>query len=253
MAFQEWGYPLDQQVTAMRRTIAVLLLTLTTFVQAVAQAPAEQASAPRSPSEASEQWSDDGLRKVQLRGLDVVFMRPEASLAGYDKVSLGAVSVSFRRGWERSTRIGTHSRIHPADVQRIRERLATVVREEVLKQLGEGGYQVVDAAAEDVLAVSASIINLSVAAPDVPSASGSEVYSVSAGEMTLVAELRDSLTGDLIVRAYDHTKARESMRPHRIWRSENEEEARNAARSWAQVLRQQLDAAHAALPTPAQQ
>lgn len=217
----------------------------------MAQTPADGAP-PKNKSQANEQWSEDGLQKVKVKGMDVVYMRPEASLAGYKKVWLGPVTVSFRKGWERSARVGMHSRIRPEDAQRIRDRLTAVVREEALKQLAEGGYQTIEAPAEDVLLVNASIIDLYVTAPELGSTANVQTYAVSSGEMTLIAELRDSLSGEILVRAYDHAAARESIRPHLIWHTENEAEARTMAKAWARVLREQLDAANKAPPVPMQ-
>lgn len=71
---------------------------------------------------------------------------------------------------------------------------------------------------------------------------------MSAGEMTLIAELRDSETGEVLVRAYDRATARGTSTPHRIFKGENEREARAAAKAWAEILRQQLDAANKAAP-----
>lgn len=233
----------------MHRTLLAMLLILPAVISA--QTPAEQAAPPKSTSQAKQQWSEDGLQKVEVRGMDVVYMRPGASLAGYKRVSLGTISVSFRKGWERSARVGSSFPIRPKEAQQIRDRLISVLREELLKQLADGGYKLVDEVAEDVLAINASIIDLDVTAPDVMSTTGSRVYAVSAGEMTLIAELHDALTGDTIVRAYDHAKARETTTPHQIWRTENANEARRMAAAWAKVLREQLDAANAAMPAPA--
>lgn len=247
-AFRDYLRLHNLLVNAMNRNLIALLLMLSASAVALAQTPTDESALPKNKSQANEQWSEDGLQKLKVDGMDVVYMRPDASLAGYKKVSLGAVTVSFRKDWERSARVGVHSRLRPEDAQRIRDRLATVVREEVVKQLTEGGYQLVDTAAEDVLAVTASITDLYVTAPDVKNAANTQVYAVSAGEMTLIAELRDSLTGDIIVRAYDHAAARESIRPHLIWHTENETEARTVAKAWAKVLREQLDAANKASP-----
>jgi hypothetical protein len=226
----------------MKQIAGALLLSLLFSTPALAQTGAE--SAPKSRSQAKEQWSADGLQKVQVKGMDVVYMRPEASLAGYDKVWLGPISINFRRGWERSTAAGTHQRVRPADAQRIRDRLSAVLREELVEELTRGGYQLVESAGDEVLSVNASIIDLYIASPDVPTTANVRVYSVSAGEMTLIAELRDSVTGEIILRAYDRAAASETIRPHQISNVENASEARRAAKSWAMALRAQLDAAN---------
>jgi hypothetical protein len=46
-----------------------------------------------------DQKARDGL-VYQVKGMYVAYMSPQASLAGYQKVTLGPVTVNFRRGWE---------------------------------------------------------------------------------------------------------------------------------------------------------
>jgi len=61
--------------------------------------------------------------------------------------------------------------------------------------------------------------------------------------MTLVAALRDSVSGDIAMRIYDRAQARESFRPQRITSVDNISEARDAAKGWARALRTALDLA----------
>ena len=239
-------YPINTVMTMTSRALAVLLCLL--VVSAASAQPAQEASPPKTRSDASAQWSEDGLRRVDVKGLDVVYMRPGAGLSGYRKVWLGPVTVSFRRGWERSASTGIRSRISAADAQRIRERLAVALREELLAELARGGYQMADAPGDDVLQVNAAITDLYINAPESAGASNVRVFAVSAGEMTLVAELRDSLTGEVVARVYDHAEARETGMPHRMFAGENEREARAAARAWSEILRRQLDLANTTPP-----
>jgi len=80
-------------------------------------------------------------------------------------------------------------------------------------------------------------------APDIQSAGRVTTFAVSAGEMTLVAALRDSVSGDVVMRIFDRAQARESFRPQRITSVDNAAEARDAASGWAKALRKELDLA----------
>ena len=188
-------------------------------------------------------WSEGGLQKVTVKGLDVVYAMPGASLAGYNKVLLGPISVAFHRDWEKQTMAGTRMRIRAEDTQRIKDKLASLMHEEVVKQLGEGGYKLVDSAGEDVLQVDMAIVNLKVNAPDVTTVGRTNTYAVSAGEMSLVAQLSDSSSGDVIARVFDRTLARESFHAQRITSVDNAAEARAATSAWAKALRTALDLA----------
>lgn len=184
---------------------------------------------------------EDGLQQIRINGLDRVYARPDADLSGYTKVLLPPVSVAFRRNWGRGTRGGT--RVSSSDAQRIKDRLAVLIHEEMVSELAKGGYQVVDTPGDDVLEVRIAIENLNINAPDAMSAGRSRTYALSVGEMTLAAELRDSTSGELIARIHDREAGREFMTLRMITRADNVREARTAARGWGAILRNQLDLA----------
>jgi hypothetical protein len=225
----------------MKRLAIAGLLAVGGACTAFAQAPATDA--PKSRRDAASAWSEEGLSKVAVKGLDVVYAKPGATLASYHKVMLAPISVAFRRDWEKQSAPGSRTPIKAVDTQRIKDGLSKLVREEVVRQLGDGGYTLVDAPGADVLDVEMSIIDLDVAAPDIQSAGRVETFAVSAGEMTLVAALRDSVSGDTAMRIFDRAQARESFRPQRITSVENISEARDAAKGWAKALRTALDLA----------
>ena len=226
----------------MRKFVLALSL-FGVAASALAQAtPAAKPAVPTSKRAAATAWTEDGLQKTSIKGIDVAFARPGASLAPYRKVLLRPIDVSFRRDWGRPA-TGTGVRVRAQDAQRIRDKLEALIREETVRELGAGGYTVVDQPGDDVLEVEGAISNLYLVAPDVPGAEATRVYSVSAGEMTLVADLRDSVSGETVLRVYDHAEASDTGRIHRITQVENASEARRAAKAWAGILRRQLDAA----------
>lgn len=220
----------------------LLLLACLPLTAALAADPPAQ---PRSRGEAREMFSADGLGRVDIKGIDVAYKRPGAQLSAYKSVLVRPVSVSLRRDWARSAAVPS-VRPRAEDVERIRARVATYVREEFEKELTAAGVAQVQAPGDDVLEVDLSIVDLFAAAPDVQKVGQSDVFAVSAGEMTLVGELRDSVSGETQFRFYDHGEARKWMRPRRILVNQNEGEARLIARDWAKALLDGLQAARAA-------
>lgn len=198
---------------------------------------------PTSRRAAVDQWGQEGLQRIDVKGLDAAFVRPGSTLAGYEKVLLAPLQVSFRRDWGKPSLGSPSLRVSPRDTQRIREELAAIVQEEVARELAAGGYTLVTERGEDVLEFRAEVINLYINAPDYTTTQGTRVYALSAGEMTLVGDLRDSLSGETAMRVYDHAEARETISLRWITRSENRSEARAAAAAWARSLRQLLDQA----------
>lgn len=190
---------------------------------------------------AAAEWSHDGLRRTQVPGLDLVYVREGASLAGYDKVWLRSVDVAFRRDWRPAARPG--SRLVDADVARIKDGLARILRDEAGRELARGGYALVDGAATGVLAVDVSIVDLYINAPDVPGGPPVQRYTLSVGEMTLQADLRDAPSGETLARVLDRREGRDLGEFQLTTAVDNAGEARDAVRAWARILRQRLDAA----------
>jgi Protein of unknown function (DUF3313) len=187
---------------------------------------------------------DDGLVSVKVRGLDHVYAQPDADLSRYSKVMLDPVEVSFSKSWGRGP---DGTRVTAAEKQTIKQGLAKILREELAKALvGSGRYSLVETADEDVLRIKAEIRDLNITAPDLPRAGRSRTYTLSAGEMRLVAELRDAATGALIARVIDYKKDPQSAWMKLTTRVDNIAAARRAAADWARILRGQLDAAHGA-------
>ncbi|MFO1378606.1 MAG: DUF3313 family protein [Steroidobacteraceae bacterium] len=186
---------------------------------------------------------EEGLVRVDVKNVDVVYRRPGVKWAGYTKVFIAPVSVSFSRSWDPHD-YGAFG-LRAADVDRMRSDLAALVHGTFAKVLGEGGYQVVEAAGEGVLQVEPDIVNLYVNAPDPLEPGRSRTYVLNTGEMTLALELRDSVTGTLLARARDRRRGTEYPWLTIANRVVNRAEAERALTGWAKQLRRNLDAARA--------
>jgi hypothetical protein len=153
---------------------------------------------------------------------------------------IGPIDVRFHKNW-RPTVAGTRRGFSAQEQQRIRDDLARLVHDAFVEELKRGGYSIVAEPGPDVLRVQAAIVNLHITAPDVMTPGRTRVYAASAGEMTLVAELADSETGEIIARVLDRRQARATGNFRLSSRVSNASEARNAASSWARILRGELD------------
>ena len=195
-------------------------------------------------SELDEAMSVDGLQKTKVKGLDLAYARPGASLAGYSKFKLDPVEVAFRKDWD-PKKTGSNVKLSTQERENIRTGVAKIVDEEFVKELqSKGGYPLVKEAGPDVLRVRANVVNLYVNAPDTMTAGRSRTYTVSAGEMTLFAELYDSETGEVLARIVDRSEARNSGMMSLSNSVVNASEARSVAANWARILRNGLDKAH---------
>lgn len=198
-----------------------------------------------SPSESpiAESSTQDGLVLAKVAGVDAVYRRPDANLSQYHRILLQPLEVAFAKNWKPENESALYS-MHGPDRDKIKRELAELFRatfEQVLSE--QGGYQLVDTPDKDVLEVRAAIVNLYITAPDVSMETPGRVrtFTADAGEMTLVAELHDSVTGELLSRAYDR---REDTGGMWTWTNSvsNTADAKREVRRWAELLKKSLDA-----------
>jgi hypothetical protein len=126
---------------------------------------------------------------------------------------------------------------------KMKTELAGMFRDIFSGVLEEGGYELVNERAEDVLMIKPAIINLDITAPDTLANKGGHRYSESAGEMTLYLELYDSATDDLIAKAMDLQTDRQTGYFQWQTRVSNRAAASRILTVWANVLKDGLDGA----------
>jgi len=190
--------------------------------------------------------SEDGLHLVPDSKMAIVYAEPGADLAQYQRVKLLDSYVAFKKNWARDQRSRSANplRVTSNDVEKIKSKLAEEFQAVFVKTLQDGGYDVVEELAEDVLLVRPAIINLDVNAPDTPTAGRSTTYTSSAGEMTLYVEIYDSVTGDLLAKALDR-RIDSAMGGYYTWTNSvtNKAAAERILKGWAEILLDALNEA----------
>ena len=190
--------------------------------------------------------TEDGLHRVPDSKMAIVYAEPGAELGQYARIQLLPANVAFKKNWARDQRRSSAQRLKVTDrdIENIKTKLANEFDTVFRKVLEEGGYQVVDEAADDVLLVRPAIINLDVNAPDTPASGRSYTMTQSAGEMTLYIELYDSVTGDLIAKALDR-RVDNTRAGFYTWTTSvtNRAAADRILNGWAEILRDALDEA----------
>lgn len=190
--------------------------------------------------------TEEGLHRVEGTKLAQVYTDPDADFSVYHRVKLLDATVAFRKNWLRDQRSQSvnRMRVKSSDVERIKKSLAELFREVFTTALQEGGFEVTDESAEDVLLIRPAIVNLDVNAPDTMSAGRTTSYTQSAGEMTLYVEAYDSVTGDLLAKAIDRRADRYSS--YYTWTNSvtNRAAATRILKGWAEIMVNALNEAH---------
>jgi hypothetical protein len=186
----------------------------------------------------------DGLHKVDNSRMKMAWVKPDADLSGYSKVRLVGSGVEYRtvKGADSTQRANSRRTDFPMS-EEARNRFEKLVGEVFRDEIGKSKhYTLVEEDGPDVLEVKGALIDvLSNVPPDM--IGRGEYYLSKIGEATLLLEIRDSESNEIIARAAD----RSAIEPAFVVRSNrvtNTSEVRREVRKWAVILREALDRFH---------
>ena len=188
----------------------------------------------------------DGLVRIDNARFAAAWIDPEIDVKQYNKIIPGGAEFEFRAAQKVSASAARHSNqsefwISDANKQRLTEIVSEVFTEELQKSKY---FTLTEEPGPDTLIVNGALHDIVSNVP--PQEVGrSEIWLRSLGEATLVIELRDSLSNEVIYRAVER-RAVENVGSQMIrtntattWA-----EVRRWARRWAVSLREGLDSVH---------
>ena len=185
----------------------------------------------------------DGLHRIESVRVGAVYLKPGASFAEFDAILVDPVTVSYKSPPQRAT-ASNRSRGNFALSESQMDRLKRIFQEAFEGELEKSeAFRLVTEPGPTALRVSGHIVDLVVDAP--PQRGGERNFILSAGEMTLILDVRDSLTREPLARVAD----RRAIQPAsggagRVYYSNparNWGEVRNRMQRWAILLREGLD------------
>jgi len=195
----------------------------------------------------------DGLVRVRWSRFKYVWAKPGADFGRYERVMMDPVSVAYKRP--------PHSGTVEPDLGRGNFALSESQMDDLKRYFGEAfekqlskldNFTLVAAPGPATLRVEAAIIDLVVNVPTEPSAGRDFVFTTSAAEMTLVMELRDSITGEILARVADRrdTQSGSGAVSDLTYSTPaaNAGALRLLFQHWAKILAARLDAIHATPP-----
>lgn len=221
--------------------IAIALVTIAAIGSGTSCAPAQ----PTVQMGPEAEVTYDGLHRVNNARASAVWMKPDLDLHAYTKLMVVGAGMSFKTENENGQRWwpGTSSESEFPISEENRKRLQQEMRgafEEELSKLER--YELVREPGPGVLMLAGALIDVVSKVPPVDQCVGRcDVYLTDIGEATLVLELRDSVTNEVLVRAVDRRAAGVSGWPVEansvtVW-----PEVRRLAQSWARLVRERLE------------
>ncbi len=196
----------------------------------------------------NDNW--EGLTRVKSQTADEVWVLPDVDFSPYRRIAIEQPDIAFRRHWQREQNSAyALNRLSDRDVQELIHRGQDLLLEAFIPALREAGFEIVSDVGPDVLVVHPAIRDLDLLAPnpDEVGVGWNKVYTDGTGSATMVIELYDSVSNQLLARAIDSKDGRGRGFAWRMPRTNamNVADARAAFADWAEMLVRGLQRAQA--------
>ena len=184
---------------------------------------------------ADAQVSEDGLHRVAHSVMDAAWVKPDLNLAQYTKVYFLGTGISFREVRDTSYRSGDRTdRSEFAVDADSRQELRTLFRDTLRADLAEvESYQLTDMPGRDVLIAQGFLVDV---VSHVPPDFNVGTTLRTTWEATLVLELRDSMSHDMLARTVERERPVGAVEAADLRR-----ETRQLIRRWSGLLCERLE------------
>lgn len=183
----------------------------------------------------------DGLHKVDNAAFKNAWADPDIDFSRYNKFIAGGAVFEFRAVKKGTSRASSQTEfwIDDKSKEKLKEEVSAVFQEELVKS---ERFTETDTPAPDTIIIRGALHDIVSRVP--PEYVGrSDIYLSSVGEATLILEVIDSMSGEVIARAVERRSAERpggsAVRSSSVttW-----SEVRRLARKWATKLRNGMDA-----------
>ncbi len=201
-------------------------------------------AAPKVQTGPNAEVTHDGLTRVDRSVADAAWVKADLDLHPYKKLILVGGEIKYRAVDSNGRYYRPGASNNPTDFaisDENRKMLQEIVGEQFREELAKSKrYELTTTPGYDTLILVGTLIDVVSKVP--PEAPGRyDVYLASVGEATLVLELRDSITNEVLARAADRRAAEQEGFQTPVNQVTAWSEVRQLARSWAITLRKRLD------------
>ena len=185
----------------------------------------------------------DGLHAIDNSIFKLAWADPDIDFSKYDQIIAGGAFLEFRAVRKISS---TQTRstsgefyIDEESRERLKEEVSTIFREEMAKS---ARFTMVEEPGPNVLVISGGLHDIVSNVPPEP-VGRANIYISSVGEITLLLEAADSMSGEVIFRAAERRIAERGSGQAMLSNTvSNWGEIRRLLQRWARTLREGLDA-----------
>ena len=186
--------------------------------------------------------SYDGLHAIDNAVFAMAWADPDIDFSRYSKIIPGGATLEFRAvrrnaGTQRARSSQSEFYIEQGGRDALAELTTEVFSEELSKSTR---FTVADAPGQDVIVIRGALHDIVSNVP--PQTAGrSEIFLSSVGEITLILEVIDSMSGEVIFRALERLALDRQGQAMRSSSVNSRSEVRRVLRRWATTLREGLD------------
>ncbi|MBW8190356.1 DUF3313 domain-containing protein [Neiella marina] len=186
--------------------------------------------------ESATNTSYDHLVATASDKVDELYLKQGADFSHYDSLALTVADVGFRKNAYRSS-FNTRGQMKRA-METVTPKIQLLFDETFREVIEEHGhYTMSDKRGDNTLLVVPKLINVYLAnLGEMTHTSSARVYAESAGEMTLVLELYDSVSGEILARVVDNKEATDWGHMVRQTSIDNNQQIRRMVKGWATDL-----------------
>jgi hypothetical protein len=209
---------------------------LSVFALAAAALLACMGSGPRFDEDAP--LSKDGLRPLLNTRFEKAWARPGVDFSRYSRIWLVSEGVAYSDPPERAYGARTTAALVPFQREELEAAMLQAFRQAFF---ADGAWKLAEAPGPDVLLLRAGLVDVDVEAPPEPISVRQDVVIASAGRATLVLELLDSVTREVLARFADREDFDPSSGRMQNNVVNNRLEIRRTVEAWAGLARQRLE------------
>ena len=188
----------------------------------------------------------DGLERVPSRAEGGVYRDLDADFTRYKRLMIEPMTVEFRETWRKQ-----HPDVADTELRRIQLEAAKDFREVFTKiMVEEGPFELAEVREADVFVVVPRLLDLDIPAPETDLDAGKETSSPRPVALQMTGELRDGVSGELLLRVI-----RIEAEPYYMFdgirranRVTNAHEIRVSMEKWSRLVREAIDVAKATKP-----